>query len=324
MPKVSAKYQGSRISVWKEQLSEWIEAHPFQSLAVFTALCSAIAVGILQEIANRIIDTEIAPWLGATASVYRWIVIGVLLLFIAMGVIIWQQSLRLTRQQISSNADWPAVTHKRMMHAEGQLSLLGAHFKASTETIETIVRYLATPHSGEGDPEELQRLLIPIIVNRVRRMYARPHMVQHACIFTPSLEDPDYLSVYYMSDNNRSYSAQESRWYIGNDRKRQRAESGTAGTVFISRSSIVHHINPDTHKAEEGKDYIPSRTLGDVAMYVSFVAMPLLDGARCLGVLCLDSLERDTFDSDLNTILEPAAKLLVQALKLRQQVQETA
>ena len=314
---------------WKNRLSSWVEAHPLQTVAVLTPIVSAIVVGILQEIANRIIDTEIAPWLGQAASVYRWVVIGAIVLFIVMAARIWQQSLHQARHMSASDAEWPAATHKRMKEAEAQLGLLGAHFKSSMETLETLVGYLSDQSALEWDganSAKIQQLLFPIILKRAQRMYAQPHMVQHACIFTPARDQPDYLTMYYSGASNGSQIHNDTQWYIGSDKKTQRLKGGTAGAAFINRRPLVRHINPVTHEAEEGRDYIPSRKPGDVPLYLSFVAMPLLDGekrgARCLGVLCLDSLERDTFDGDPQVILEPAAKLLVQVLKLLQRVDE--
>ncbi len=75
----SGQTRDSHLILWKTRLIEWIETHPIQAITIITTICTAVGVGILQEIANRIIDTEIAPWLGVTASVYRWIVFGVVL-----------------------------------------------------------------------------------------------------------------------------------------------------------------------------------------------------------------------------------------------------
>lgn len=301
---------------WLGRFRRWLEAHPLRGIAVISAILTFVAITILQEIANRIVDTEIFPWLGVTVRFYRWILFGLLLLPLVTGVMLWQQSLHITRLQALSTDSSPAGTHKRMKDAEGQRALFGAYLNTSVEVLETMIAYLATISWEEGDLDHLRKLLIPIVLKRVQRMYAH-QLVPYASVYTRSALNPDYLTI-YSSVNVNAERVERNRWYVGEDRRRQRAEGGTAGKVFLSKKPIVHHINPDTNLAEEGSDYIASRSHSDLALYLSFVAIPLVHDGQCLGVLCLDSSARDTFDGDPGqVILEPAAKLLAELLKIR-------
>lgn len=302
---------------WRDGFRDWVEAHPIKATALLTTLGIALGIGVLQEIANRIVDTEIAPWLSAVADVYRWVLIGLIVLLALLGALAWQQSLRIARLRVLSSDQSPAVTHKRMKDAEGQRALFGGYLNASMEVLETLTVYLTTVGWDGGDPDHIKKLLIPIVLRRVQRMYAH-QLVPYASVYMPSSDNPDFLTI-YANVNVNADRVQRNRWYIGSDKKRQRVESGTAGRVYLKQTPRVHHINPDTNLAEEGNDYIPSRAAGEVALYLSFVAMPLLDNGQCLGVLCLDSSARDTFDGDSKqTIIEPAAKLLTTILKLRE------
>ena|GEM_PF-4971208 len=301
---------------WREAFLGWIHLHPAAAVALFTSILTALLLGILQELTNRLIDTEIAPWLGVAQAFPRWTEILVAILAFLAVYVGYQRSLENTRLRATLGEDAPAAIHKRMKDAEWQRALFGAYLNTSLEVLETLGVYLAQMSWEGGDPDQAKKLLIQLILKRIQRMYS-VGVIPSVSVYTPSKTDLGCLTIFDCAPQNPERVAR-AKWYIGPDRTRQRSEGGTAGLAYVKKKVYVRHISERSHRAEEGSDYIPSRKAGDVAVYLSFVAMPILDGTSCVGVLCVDSSVRDTFDGDPEQAeLAPAARLLAQVIKLQ-------
>lgn len=301
-----------------QRIGDWVEAHPIPAVGFVSVFGSIVLTGFLQEFSNHIFDSEILPWLGGGLPLARWVLVALLVLIGVLGYMVWERTIRLERARALSSQQSPVATHKQLKDAEGRVILLRGYLTSSFDVLEGLVAYLSQAAWAKGESERIRQILIPIILKRIQLMYA-PSIVPYISLYLPSPDEPEYLrTTTYASINVHQDRIERNKWYIGPDRIRQRKESGTAGWVFLRKEPKTHHINETTHKAEEGADYIPTRKVGDVALYRAFVAIPVVSNSgAALGVLCLDSSQRDTFDGDpKHAELVPGANLLATILKI--------
>lgn len=301
---------------WRQLLREQIEAHPIRVTTIAVTGLSIIGAGLLQQIANPFLFNHLVPWLGASQPMPRWVMFALAVMTLGTLVLLWQRSLEHARLRALTQDLMPAATYLRMKTAEGQRDLLGGYLNVSVEVLEALMVSLGESPLGASLAPAVFEKLATLILKRLQRMYAQH--ISHGSIYVVSSDSPDFLALY--AHLNLPERSQGVRWYIGPISARRRAEGGCAGKCHVSRKPLIHHIDPRTNRAEEGTDYLPLGDRTELALHLSMCAMPILDSsARCIGVLCLDSSARETFDGDKQlAALEPAARVLSQVLKLRQ------
>lgn len=121
-------------------------------------------------------------------------------------------------------------------------------------------------------------------------------------------------------------SVEPMRFYVGNDlvTPNQTPVRGTAGTVFIARKPrVVKFSKPNNHWVPDDQTYTFFEPNRINMPYKSFVALPLIiEEDNCIGVLCFDSREKDSFDAkDIKEVILPAwATRIAAAVAIYQQV----
>jgi hypothetical protein len=343
----------------REDIQIWIKARPLTSIIVTivaTALLLPAFQAIYQGAVSAVFFDDTWPWLVASQKVPRLVAVSGWFLFavtlIGLVIVLWVASIRLAAAHSSleeahrqAAQQSPHGMRVRMTNMEAerqdlqaQRDVLGEFLELSMNSLTMVTKIAPELQRNPRHVDEKVRLLVRSVIAHTAKMCGR---APRTSLYLPSEVEPDYLTIFESIGLDRD-SIESAKWYIGqgNDPPRRAGKAprgtrsappmevlpaprGTAGTVFIHKKPLVHHINPQTLRAEEGDDYVPSPTDRHVCPYESFVSMPLLDTDRCLGVLCIDSPDRDTFDGDPRfTVLQPAARMLVQLLLMRQELRK--
>jgi hypothetical protein len=156
------------------------------------------------------------------------------------------------------------------------------------------------PASRPPSHEAIQRLVEELLEKTLDVFY----LFQNCAIemWYPDPVSPDYLILLGQA-NSVDTARARTRFYI---REQDRLQSGLAGYTFIDREIRVAHISKKNSvwvadlpeflfvNGRERANRFPYRTLIAVPILITTIGQP----ERCLGVLCMYSLDTKAFDSD--------------------------
>jgi hypothetical protein len=307
----------------RDRAQEWARTLPWPATLGIGSVLGLIFGGIVQTVASNAFMQHIWPWLIAWQRLPRWFVVGGA---IVLGLVLygtWRQSLEIAHLRALADEHSPTATQIRMRTAEGQRDVFVRFLKASLE-IHTMMRAIMPELLYDlSQTDTLIRKLTSVVIKHAQQVYG--HHAPGACLYLPDDQDARYLTIFdHVSLDEKTL--QLAKWYIGPDLptgKRSLAAThafrrGTAGSAYKKKKAFVRHINPQTLRAEEGNDYVSLHPDRHVSPFLSFVALPIIDGKECLGILCLDSPARDTFDDDPDfNVLQPPLDMLGQLIRLR-------
>lgn len=130
-----------------------------------------------------------------------------------------------------------------------------------------------------------------------------------------------HYHIYYRMDSERIQ--ENMQFYIGPDSSKIK-ERGVAGTVYHSGKAMVGHMNKMGGRwicdLESYRDHHADGIIGRHPLYQSFICVPIRgiiegDANGCLGVIWLDSKEKNVFDSDdVEIVLNELARRMAVAI----------
>jgi transcriptional regulator with GAF, ATPase, and Fis domain len=155
---------------------------------------------------------------------------------------------------------------------------------------EKLLNYISRIAKGHNNSDELDKLttsILSIIANEIR-----PLKYDGFSIFCRDPQEPDYLISWkcYYTESQEFF-----RFYVGD---RDDEHQGVAGKTFKDQQIRVVHLD----RQEDGKLKSDSEFFvffpGQKPRYKSFICVPIIgDEGNSLGVLSIDSVQRDAFDS---------------------------
>lgn len=172
--------------------------------------------------------------------------------------------------------------------------------------------------SSTGQEKQKHRILEEVLRDGVAHLN---ESVNSAVVLLPD-DMRQYLRyhTYYRMDSERM--RENMQFYIGPDSSKIK-ERGVAGTVYHSRKAMVGHMNKmggrwicDLESYRDHADGI----IGRHPLYQSFICVPIRgvmegDANGCLGVIWLDSKEKNIFDpDDVEIVLNELARRMAVAI----------
>jgi transcriptional regulator with GAF, ATPase, and Fis domain len=119
-------------------------------------------------------------------------------------------------------------------------------------------------------------------------------------ILRPDGDNSEHLTI-WQSLRVPSETIQRTQFYVGSDSDNKRV--GIAGLAFKQQTLKIVHLSWQKDKwSQDDKNYYDfvNRTTQKSMPYRAVVAVPIVDNTnpnKCLGVLCLDSMNEQAFDS---------------------------
>jgi hypothetical protein len=341
----------------RARFKSWFEHRPVRSFGILAAVLALVIYpavsAIYQGVVANVFFVHFWPWILARGMVPHWIVVvGWGLFFIAAtGLVILmstivKQSEHIQRQAELSHRELSTTTQVRLDKLNADLRSLNVdrdlHVQYFDISLELLMMAALMGPELTKDASAIDvtfKKMAQSVMGHAARMYGG---VTRTSLFLPSATNPHYLTV-FASNGLDEESIRAACWYVGPKVAARRTsgrgrrpdslysasvapdelQQGTAGKAFLTRTTLVRHINPKTFRAEEGSDYVRSSADRHFCPYASLLAVPIVDGNRAIGVFCLDSQTSDVFDHDKNhTAVKPAAKLLAHLIGLRQHLIE--
>jgi hypothetical protein len=158
-------------------------------------------------------------------------------------------------------------------------------------------------NSNSGAQEALKRLVEELLEKALEVFY-----LFHTCgieVWMPESENSEYLKLWYQANLSDSARARV-RFYIGAEEgKEEPYLPGLAGATFRDKKiRIVHIFREKGEWRADSPDYVfvNDRQRAKRFPYRTLIAVPMLTLSspgveKCLGVLCMYSLEKNAFDS---------------------------
>ncbi len=200
------------------------------------------------------------------------------------------------------------------------------------DSLLRLITNLLLNHKAKSQEEldkELRRILQELLKNAVRTVLGSSRNGR-ALILVPDLPPPseEYLII-IASYRLSPMSVNRTKFYVGSDESKQ-AERGTAGMAYLNKKICIAHIvqnngyhdcdNDDYINFDEARAKIPYQTFVNIPI----IGLPITGQTDILGILCLDSLVPNAFDSKraktmLETITRRVAAVLTIHLQLMQE-----
>lgn len=260
------------------------------------------------------------PWLTATIALPGWLLVtllavaavavGCAYIILRLHVATSAEQKRLAAQLRRERDEAVKAKGKLQLElntAQASLDVLAATQRGLERTIKTFLE-TAQKFAGGQPVEQTVQSLIPVIISELKRVYKG--QVFRGGILVPDRDEHDWL-VWYARDYGAAINLTTTpnsplhRYYIGTADVTKRTVAGQAWHTGKPQRCRVEHRTGEG----DNPSYKPSLSFGpDEYPYASFIAIPLFDEflkveragsePEQYGILCLDSSDSTTFDSD--------------------------
>lgn len=294
---------------WRKRIRE------LSILGALLAVVATTAAAIFQSIVGSFVSTTLVPWLDVTI---RPVDIIILALAVFIVVVVMYIAFREGSVEETLTKDLSEIrdSNRELEHASQRANSALKRLSSAYASV------LEQQHTGKLDLEaalqELSRSAIGSICD-----YYDGHVLRGS-ILVVSIEHPNFL-VWHSGFGFEEAERAAKRFFIGSehDPLYHGEKRGIAGDAWIKRSTIVTHIDRATKIADNPGEFIDFERDRATYAFASFVCLLLktpYEPAPC-GMLCLDSVDRDTFDADPEcTPVRPLIDFLAQLLDMRQRL----
>jgi len=256
--------------------------------------------GLIQETLPKWIIYVLIPWLSESNAVPNWFLVMTPLFIIVITVAVI----------IAITPEFPRISTwldpkdlRTLKYATGYL-----HYKRFLDLLTSIDCDLrqSLERQRRGDKSSLTELVDSVFIQTFE--FFGPQ-VRTGVIFRPKEDEPEWLRAWRASPG---HYLSEKTFYIGQDRQRFK-DRGCAGQAFVEDRPIKYNIiDPQTGEADQPCKKVfeafERKRLGPD--YLSSVSVPIHWSTKVVGVLCIDSKQRDFFtDEDIGMIQVIADKI---------------
>jgi hypothetical protein len=243
---------------------------------LLTTITTAAIVGIIGNRADNLLMSNLWPFFQSSSLQAFWLVIlGSLVIGVPLGLIALKYYLRL----------------------QSALNLI--------KLDDSLLRLMASISQDPNQQGAVSRLFEEFFIDALE-------LFKDGCrisIFTPDPKDPNFLRI-WQSYRVPPETIERVRLYIG-DSPNNNLPKGIAGLVYKEKSLVIVHLDWQDLKGASGN---AGSLKADNPNYHTFstrctkksqshwvvAGVPILDNSNnCLGVLCLDSKNREAFDSQI-------------------------
>ncbi len=301
------------------------------------ATAGGITIGVLHIIAEAIItdwwNGTLVPWLSGSVYLPDWFVVllGASVLA-SLFLLASRQTLKgenVALQKQLTNHDATVVEHAAKT-ARSRNDVLTAMLRREEGLLIAMIGAAVALYRGGVTVDALMIKLLDTAINSLIQIYGG--RISRGLVLIPDPQDERWLICY--ASVGIDEQSRGRRHYIGpmemkargqrkTSKPTQQNSRGVAGMVFTSGKPKLVHVDRASKKADCA-DYIDYRGDRSSCPYQSFVAIPICDTAHDkhpLGVLCLDSPERDTFDEDVELgNVRPLVRDIFRLLLMRSQL----
>ena len=269
---------------------------------ILSPIAAAVAITIIEGIIGNRAD-DLLGWLLNHLALITWLWIAISILLFLAGYLF----LALFR------------LHQKM----GDLKHRSEHMIVMDDGLLKQLTILVSA----SDMEEAMRHLIKKLLHDAREAFPE---VRKASLFLPDPCAPEeYLLPWLLTGWGGEGASPDQKFYIGwQDRDRK---VGSAGEAFLRQEILVTKFTRD----ESRENLIPTRDSyiffsDDHATlpYNALVCVPIIASAsknkpECLGVVCFDSRNQETFDSpEIRTMLKLLSRRIAVSLEIYERLQK--
>jgi hypothetical protein len=301
--------------------------------ALGIALLGFVVKSLFDMAASDWWHSALLPWLPSDSQVPHWLIAGLVLMLLCVSALaVW---LLADRQKLSErNASLQSrlrdrsstVLERDARVQRAQNDLLNGMLRKTESIILALVWVVQEVWAGTSDVDTLTAKVLEATIHHIATMYGA--QITRGAVLVLDPQDPCWL-ICYAAEGGIDPLNINRRHYIGPMdalAKISGYRRGLAGEAYLQRRPQLVHVDRLTREADS-EYYVDYRGAdGGFCLYESAVAIPIRlgpDDDNLLGVLCLDSPYRDTFDAD--PTCESAAHLLrVICYVLRMRTPETA
>lgn len=292
-----------------------MRAGEWSILGIFVAVLTATLAAVYQSFVSNVFFADIVPWFAANVRPVDILIIVLSILTICgVVVIIFRQN---KREKLLSHELKESVLAKQALEHSAQRAN-----SALRRLSSAYADILEQQHLGKKDLETSLQDLCRSAIGSICDYY--DGRVLRGSVLVVSIEHPNFL-VWHSGFGFEEAERAAKRFYIGSehDPHYHGEKRGIAGEAWINRSTIVTHIDRATKTADNPGEFIDFERDRATYAFASFVCLLLKaphEPAPC-GMLCLDSVERETFDADPEcTPVQPLIDFLTQLLDMRQRL----
>lgn len=276
----------------------WVRNNALASalIAFISFTLGGIWSGVIAYWVNVDLPT-IGDDLQVSTTVRKWILLVGIVGFFCLGAVAGALVLR-------------AVTIKR---TQQEYQLAFAKMQELIKLDDSLLRLLARLTLGSNYETRIKRLLREFLMDATRLFATQ---VNRAYILRVDPNDQQSLAPWVDYQMSRE-SLERTRFYIGQDADKPR---GVAGEAYIQHRILVCRF--DRNGQPDSQCYVVFDARRPKPPYESLVAVPIMSPDNvCVGVLCFDSVQRETFDSaEVQEMLSSLAGRLGSALVVYHQV----
>lgn len=291
---------------------EWLHSRLESLSDRSTQVRSAVIGGLVVLALTAIYQTIVSDWwhsvlLPVLRRNGEWPIWAFALLLVPLvsAVVLYISRERLLRENAVLHVAVDSHTANIVEHdvavSRARNSVLEAMHSRVESTVVTLINLATELAEGEREVSEPTASLLRQSIDNIIHVYGG--RISRGLILIHDPSDEDWLKC--CASVNIEGKSIERRHYVGpmNDLARRAGfQRGVAGNLFLmpNPKPVVVHVERPSKKASR-KEYVDYRKDRLTIPYQSFIAYPLrLDpkDKRAIGVLCLDSPFKETFDGD--------------------------
>ncbi len=280
--------------------------------SVLAFLVRETASGLIEGTLSKWIIERLIPWLPRSRPVSHWLL---LVLPIGSGLLIGLIVAIVAMQRRTTQAAvWLDLRDaETLKYAAAYL-----YTRSFLELLASIDDDLRQSVEDRNRASSLKDFIESFFIQTLN--FLGPE-VRTGVIFRPNKDDPEWLAAWQA---NPGHIETKKTFYIGKDENRFK-DRGCAGEAFIENESIKYNIidektgRGDHPRKKIFEDY--EKRIGGPD-YLSSVSLPIHWNKKVVGVLCIDSKQRNFFSDEMVALLQVIADRIGDALYLHGELEQ--